>query len=656
MHTTSDPLILHGAHEPAPELVPLRAGHLTAVLDGVDLRYVRLGEVELVRRIYAAVRDQNWNTIPGVAANSELDVRADSFDVRFDVRHANDELDFSWRGTITGTAEGRLSFSLDGVAGRDFPYNRIGFCVLHPWRETAGARYRGETPDGPVEGQFPLSVGPQDFVNGLYVSLFPAVSRLELDVAEGTTAVFEFEGDLFECEDQRNWTDASFKTYCTPLALGLPHRATAGLRVAQTVTVSARGRPPGDGSAEEATVLTVGRATGATVPPIGLGLPEGAPRLSEREAGLLRALGPAHLRLALHLGDPTWPEELERGLETLPSVGAALELTVFLREQHADELGRLAEALTGVELARVLVAPEGARSATPDETTPAALVRLVRDRLGRTGVPVAGGTDMYFCEVNRTRPEKDALDGLFWSMNPQVHAFDDISVVETPEAQGEQVLTALEITGGKPVFVGPITLKRRYNVNATVGEAERAGGELPDPVDPRQASLLGAAWTAASVKYLAETGAAAMTYFETTGWRGVIQGDQPPPLPDKFPGKAGEAFPLYHVLADAAGWRGADVLSCESSSPLRVVGLAARDGEGTHLLVANLTPDVQETTVAGAAGAAVVRRLDAASARRALADPERFRAGAEPMLNDDGLRIRLEPYETVRIDVRRERR
>jgi len=26
-------------------------------------------------------------------------------------------------------------------------------------------------------------------------------------------------------EDQRNWTDASFKTYSTPLALGFPHRS-----------------------------------------------------------------------------------------------------------------------------------------------------------------------------------------------------------------------------------------------------------------------------------------------------------------------------------------------------------------------------------------------------------------------------------------------
>jgi hypothetical protein len=235
-------------------------------------------------------------------------------------------------------------------------------------------------------------------------------------------------------------------------------------------------------------------------------------------------------------------------------------------------------------------------------------------------------------------------------VNPQVHAFDDVSLVETPEAQGEQVRTALEITGGKPVFVGPITLKRRYNVNATVAEAERPADELPDAVDPRQASLLGAAWTAASLKYLAEAGASAATYFETAGWRGVIQGDEPPPLPDRFPARAGEAFPLYHALADVAAWRGGEVLSCESSNPLRVVGLAVRDGEGAHLLVANLTPHVQDAAVEGLAGAVTLRRLDAASADQALFEPERFRAAGESQATADGLRLTLEPYETVRID------
>ena len=29
--------------------------------------------------------------------------------------------------------------------------------------------------------------------------------------------ILHYEGDIFETEDQRNWSDASYKTFCTPL-------------------------------------------------------------------------------------------------------------------------------------------------------------------------------------------------------------------------------------------------------------------------------------------------------------------------------------------------------------------------------------------------------------------------------------------------------
>ena len=36
-----------------------------------------------------------------------------------------------------------------------------------------------------------------------------------------------FDGDIFEMEDQRNWTDASYKIYSTPLRLPFPCRCAA---------------------------------------------------------------------------------------------------------------------------------------------------------------------------------------------------------------------------------------------------------------------------------------------------------------------------------------------------------------------------------------------------------------------------------------------
>ena len=555
-------------------LIPVKAGPLTAVLDGVDLRYVKLGELELVRRIYVAVRDRNWNTIPGVPSELEVDERDDSFEAHFTVRHTSHDTDFEWRGSIVGTPDGRIRFGMDGHALRDMLYNRVGFCVLQPWRECAGRPYRGTTPDGPVTGTLPLLVGPQRYEHGVYVPLFPSVSRLEVDYEDGPTAVVEFEGDLFETEDQRNWTDASFKTYCTPLALGFPHELKEGQELSQGVTAYATGLV--DVPAERSELrLEVGGPTGGRVPPIGLAL--GAADPSDAELELLRALAPAHVRVDVHVTAGGWRDGLTRALRLCGETGAALELALFLRE--GDELAPLRQALAGAHVARVLVAPEGAQTVTDEETTPPELVAYARAGLALAGVPFAGGTDMYFCELNRTRPQADSFDGVFWSLNGQVHAFDDVSLLETPEAQGEQVRAAQAFAAGKPLFVGPVTLKRRYNVNATVADAE------PDPPDPRQALPIAAAWTAASAKHLTEQGAAAITYFETTGPRGVADN--------------GEPLPVHRVLADLCGLQGADVLACETTRPLDVAGLALRGDGAVTLFAANLTPSPQTVAVRG---------------------------------------------------------
>ena len=59
-------------------------------------------------------------------------------------------------------------------------YNRIGLCVHHPWRETAGRPYRGENAEGDDRRGVPDLIGPQRFVDGVYHALFPAYDRLEV--------------------------------------------------------------------------------------------------------------------------------------------------------------------------------------------------------------------------------------------------------------------------------------------------------------------------------------------------------------------------------------------------------------------------------------------------------------------------------------------
>jgi hypothetical protein len=648
----TDLRLLHGTAKPFQELRLLRAGPVSLFLDGIDLRYLRIGGTELVRRVYTAVRDVDWDTVPGTVSNFRLEERDAGFRAEFDVRHARGEIDFAWHGTIAGDETGRIEFVFDGRAETAFPYNRIGICIHHPWRETAGAAYRSRTPDGEREGTFPDLIGRQAIVEGAYQALFPAYDRLEVELAGGGSLLFEFEGDLWETEDHRNWTDANFKTYSTPISLGRPAPLDAGKALRQRLVITPIDVPEtagGDGPV----YLTVGAPTGTRVPPIGLGQDRDAHVPDDHERDLLRALVPAHLRTEVRLDTVGWLETLVAAKEVAQTTGAALELALMFREEHADALAEVAAVLENSTVARVLVTWAGGRTATPLETTPPHLVDTARTALAQAAPNAAfgGGTEIYFTEINRTRPEHETWDGLCYSISPQIHAFTDIDVMENLDAQAETVRSARAIAGDKPIAVSPITLRRRVNFHAAGDPPPTPPGELPDSVDGRQAALFGAAWTAGSVKYLSEAGAGSVTYYETTGWRGVVERADGPEKPERFASRAGEAFPLYHPLADAIEWRDAEVLACESSDVLAAVAFAVRTSDGsTRLLVANLTPRELEVVVAPLDGDVALRRLNESTAGEATGDPQAFRAGGEDSAANGELALILAPYEVVRVD------
>jgi D-apionolactonase len=644
--------VLHGSDAPIPELRVLHAGAARALLDGIDLRYVCIGRTELVRRVYVAVRDRNWNTIPGAVSDLELEARDDSFDIRFEVRHRAHDVDFSWNGAIAGSADGRITYSLDGAAAQDLQYNRIGICVHHPWRETAGAPFRARTPDGELEGAFPDLIGPQRVIDGVYHALFAAYDRLEVSLPDGGSLELEFEGDLWETEDHRNWTDANFKTYSTPISLGFPHDLAQGDGLAQRVTITPRdvvGAAVGTGALR----LAIGEPTGTAVPAIGLGADADGRAPDEREVELLRELGPAHLRAEVRLDGDGWRDALAAAQESARRIGARLLVSLHLRPEHEGRLPELADALgAGPEVDAVLVILHGGRTSTPEETTPAELVDLVRREL-RAAVPdaaIGGGTEIYFTEINRTRPQAESWDLVCFSITPQIHAFTDLDLVENLDAQAENVRSAKALAPGKAIVVSPITIRRRVNFHATAPDPEPGPGELPAPVDVRQPSLLGAAWTAGSLKYMCESGPAAVTYYECTGWRGVLEREAGSRLPELFHSQSGQVFPLYHPLADVAGWRGAEVVRVESENPLVALALAVRHDGELRLLVVNVTPAEQDVVVAPLQGELRLRRLDASSVESACTAPGSFREGGEAASAAGELELRLAPYEVVRVD------
>ena len=633
-------LLRYGSDDDLPDVLPLRAGPLSLIYTGGDLRYIRVGEGPILHRLYVAVRDHNWDTIPAELTDIAIDDRGDNFRISFRARHKRGSIDFAWDGRIDGDADGTLRFAMDGEVLSDFRRNRIGFCVLHPG-SLAGQPCTVEQTDGVLtEGAFPDAISPhQPFFD------MRAISH---EVAPGLSATVRMEGDTFEMEDQRNWTDDSYKTYSTPLTIPYPVEVKAGERIRQVVTIALSGDKREGTKVREEVKVDVEHTSAGRLPSIGLGV-SSIGLIPEGQIGRLQNLRIAHLRVDLRLDDPDYAAQLDWALAEAVALGVGLEMALHLGEDPAGQLAALRLLLEKRRpiVARWLIFRLG------EASTQAETVALARQHLSdlAPSAPFGGGTNAYFTELNRVRPQADALDFVSYTVNPQVHAFDNLSLVETLATQATTVHSARGFVGDLPIAVTPITLRARFNPNATGPEADPAPGTLPPSVDPRQMSLFAAAWTLGSLKYLAESGVASATYFETVGWRGVVESAEGSPAP--FPSLPGAVFPVYHLLAYVGEWADAAVLPVATSNRLAVDGLALEREGAKRILMANLTNDPQRVTVRHGGTSCWLRTLDETNALAAMEEPELFRKhrGRRVPCTGGISEFVLLPYAVVRLDV-----
>jgi hypothetical protein len=666
--TLSESRIWLGRDEPplAPRRIAI--GNFAADVDAIDLRSISYRDVELVNRIYVSVRDADWNALTPVVTDLVVDETPDGVrQIGFQAGHSGNGIDFRWQGLIVPTPDGGVAYEMDGAAERAFRYNRIGFCILHPASQ-AGRPYLAMTAKGEVAGSLPDLITPQLVVDGVEVPLFPAFTGLEIDLQPDLTAWFSFEGDEFEMEDQRNWTDASFKTYCTPIALGYPHTAERGQRFHQRVVVSIsrpsadleprRGsrtpaRPTAIATASDRVIdvsIGAGETDGGTWPRIGLGAPTGAVDrpMSSDDARLLRVVAPDHLRLDLRLSRPDWASALDRAANETRSIGAALEVALFVDDQSVGSLSSAVARLETMNVARViaLFEPPAGTAVTPPAWVDRIADAFAGDR--RAAPPILTGTDGDFAELNRQRPGPGRVVGVAYAMNPQVHAFDERSLTESLPVQGDTVRTARTFAADRWIAVSPVTLRQRFN---PVAEDPTLAADAEPLTDERQPSLFAAGWLLGSVASLTTAGADSVTYFETIGPRGVIgptmaQRHGEPNIP------AGMPYPTWFVLADLAQRADWTMVPIEPGLGPVVTALAMRNGVELRIMLANLTQFPIVTRVGRVGGAtARARILAAGNAIEAMTAPDAFRASGEDLaVADRRIVVPLQPFAYARID------
>lgn len=617
----SDPsrsIALYGTEEPVTTPRTLTAGKLTAELEAGNLRYIRWDGEEVLRAVSFIVRDKDWGTYNPEISGLEVSENADSFSVTLHAVAGDADQTFAYHATIWGTAEGTLTFHGTGQAKGGFLTNRTGFVILHPIDGVAGAPVTIEHTCGEiVDGKFPEIIDP--------VQPMMDLRALTHTTPGGLTVRTLMEGDTYEMEDQRNWSDASYKTYIRPLALPWPYRIEPGDVIDQTVTVTVSGH----GSAVPkagAVTLRLGADLGP-MPPLGLGLrPEDA-QVARNAADALRALAPAYLVLHHDPRAGHGHETLNSMMEVARALGADAWLEAVIASPDdagaADEiaaLGAFAKTL-GSPFGTVLVSPAPDLKCTlPGSVWPPAPDAAKLYDATHAAFPearIGGGMFSYFTELNRKRPPTHALDLVTFTTSPIVHAGDDRSVMETREAHAAIIGSVTAIAEGKPWAVGPSAIGIRDNPYGAA--AKNNPGNIRQAMnwnDPRQRGLMGAAWTLGYVTDFAAGGANSIAMGGCVGPFGVLYA--PSDFPQPWFDDHGGLHPVFHVLRGLARLEGAQMaaLALPASGP--VAALAARTPSGHEYWVANTCPDPVEVRLDGRLRCGV---LDAETFAAATSDP-----------------------------------
>ena len=437
---------------------------------------------------------------------------------------ASVEGEFRYSAVITGDANGSLSFSGKGNAISHFLTNRTGFVVLHPIDGVAGAACTVEHVDGSVEEtKFPLLIDP--------VQPMRALRAITHEFLPGLKVTCRMEGDTFEMEDQRNWTDASYKTYVRPLALPWPYTIAKGEAIDQKVTLTVSGLVHNVESTKRRSSLTIGKPiSGSSMPPLGIGLHPKDVGAVEQNVGTIKTAGPSHIICHYDPRSGHNPADLKRLAALGEKIGTDLWLEFVLPsvenfENDISEVGR-AVADLGNPFSTVMVSPAPDLKCTlPGSPWPPCPPLDACYQAARKAFPnsrLGGGMFSFFTELNRKRPPLELLDFVTFTTVAIFHAGDDRSAMEGLESLPYLAKTVRSFIADKPYHVGPSAIGLRMN---PYGEAP-----MPNPgnirqamngMDPRQRGLFAAAWSVGFVARFAKGGASALTLGSGTGEFGI---------------------------------------------------------------------------------------------------------------------------------------
>ena len=557
--------LLYGFAHPLPIQTKLSAGPFNMIYENGFIRYIKYGDNEIIRMIYMALRDKNWGTYSPIIENEKVLIFQHSFIIKYRCRYEEDNTTFfAWEVTIEGNETGKIIYSIAGSAFKDFWKNRAGFCILHPIKNTAGQPVTITHPDGSAEAAFfPLAIAPQN--------PFRNIKKLRWRQQQHEY-VMETEGDIFEMEDHRNWTDTSFKTFCTPLSLPYPVQIRKGDRIHQQIcfyqvtklpVIHATGKPG-------YITVAIDERENKKMPAIGIGASTEIIHLSNPFVDTIKRIRCNYYCIEVRYAETGWQQYFKNHLKIAQQLACRLFVTLELAANYEKEFATFSELCVDCkEIVQYLLIIEKDQPVTGQQ-----LIEWVQNNVKKIfpSVLLGIGTPANFAELNRNRRIVSNIDFVSYTIHPQEHAFDNLSLVENLESQADTVTTAQQLYPGAGIIISPVTLRKRINPYAQSSTDRERTNE--QKADPRQISLWAAGWTLASIKYLSEAGTTAITYFQTAGKQGVCSLN-------------GEPYPAGILLQQVLACKKATVIKTTTDEPLQCSSLLLKVANKPYLLLAN---------------------------------------------------------------------
>ncbi len=592
--------------------VKLKAGDLDLIYEQGNLRRISLGSEEVVRMIYSAVRGIGWLTAPGKIHHEKIEAGADSFQISYTCRYQLNEIDFEAKYVIEGNSDSTISFEMEGKALTSFLKNRLGFCVLHPIACISGTPCQITHSDGSNEVlPFPKLINPH--------APFKDITAMKWQGNGVYDAELIFTGDIFETEDQRNWTDTSYKTFCTPLSLPKPVQVVKGDTINQKVVLKVKQFKPSEKGKENLSITVLSDQV-YSFPKLGIGRSTRQEPIGDDEMAFMGKLRFSHYRVDLYLFQKNWLRIANEAFVEADMMNYKLELGLFFDDDFQaqfDVFCRWAEERVQ-QISHIAIFHKTAK------VTPAELLNGVLSKLKQTlsGVEIGAGTNANFVQLNRNPPVSNDLDFLTFAIHPQEHAVDNTTIIENAEAQRYAGESGKVLAGDRDIRISPITIQRRFNANVENFESPSESAECPWQVDNRMMSLFGALWTVASFKNLSESAVTSVTYFETVGERGIMQGELPTAWPDTFKSFPGMVFPVFFLFRFLLGRQDFKVIRSTVSDNNTIESLVLQKGKKQEIIIANFSKNEIKVQLNGVVGHGAIKTLNTTNFRQAVVDPE----------------------------------